>query len=193
MVNPLTGERTTNKLTIVPRLVETKNMVIDFASGKYYTVRAIDDDGNHVDAGEFIDIYIHGVHYLSKTDKNGYARVKINLNPGTYSVRVEYKLTKVTNKLVVKQTLKMSKKTIKVKKGKNLVLKAQLKWSNGKPIRGKVIKFKVKGKTFKAKTNSKGIAKVTIKPKFTKTFKKGKTSFSVKYLTNIVKGKMKIQ
>ena len=65
-------------------------------------------------------------------------------------------------------------------------MKAQLKYSNGKAIKGKTIKFKLKGKTYKAKTNKKGIAKVTIKKKVTKKLKKGKkykvtVSYDLKY------------
>ena len=43
-------------------------------------------------------------------------------------------------------------------------LKATLK-INGKKVKGKKITFKFKGKTYKVKTNKKGIAKVTIKKK----------------------------
>lgn len=99
-----------------------------------------------------------------------------------------------TNKIVVKQTLKLVKKTIKIKKGQKLVLQAKLKWSNGKAIKGKKIVFKFKGKKYNAKTNSKGIAKVTIKSKVTKKVKKGKTyKYSATYKTNTVKGKVKIK
>jgi hypothetical protein len=193
-INPVTGEKRSNSVTIVKRLLENKDITMDFVDGTYYTVLAIGDDGKPVGEGEFVDIYVHTIHYSCRTNKDGYARLKINLNPGKYTITAEYKNTKVSNKLVIKQTLKLVKKTVKVKKGKKLVLKAKLKWSNGKAIKGKIIKFKFKGKTYKAKTNSKGIAKVTIKAKVTKKLKKGKKyAYSAKYLTNIVKGKVKVK
>jgi hypothetical protein len=193
-VNPVTGERVNAKVTIVQRLVENKDLEMDFADGSYYVVRAIGDDGNPVGPGEFVDIYINTVHYSCRTDKDGYARIKINLNPGTFPVSAEYKNTKVDNDLVVKQTLKLVKKTVKVKKGNKLVLKAKLKWSNGKAIKGKKITFKFKGKKYTGKTDSKGIAKVTIKKKVTKKLKKGKKySYTATYITNTVKGKVKIK
>ena len=167
---------------------------MDFVDGTYYVVRAIGDDGEPVGAGEFVDIYANTIHYSCRTDKDGYARLLINLNPKKYVLRAEYKNTEVVNNLVVKQTLKLVKKTVKVKKGKKLKLKAKLKWSNGKPIKGKKIVFKFKGKKYKAKTNSKGIAKVTIKKKITKKLKKGKKyKYSATYRTNIVKGKVKVK
>ena len=194
VVNPVTGEKTNQTITIVPRLIENKNIKMDFADGTMYTVRVIDDDGTPVGEGEIIDIYVDTIHYVCKTDKDGYARLKINLNPGTYTVSPEYKLYKVSNRLVVKQTLKLVKKTVTVKKGKTLVLKATLKWSSGKAIKGKKIVFRFKGKSYSAKTNSKGLAKVTVKSKVTKKLKKGKKyTYSAKYITNYLKGKVRVK
>jgi hypothetical protein len=193
-VNPVTGQRLTNKLSIVPRLLENTNVVMDFYDGSRYVIKVIDDDGTPVGAGEFVRVYINGVAYPIETNKDGYAILPITLNPGKYSVSVEYKGYIVKNTIKVKQTLKLVKKTIKIKKGKKLVLKAKLKWSNGKAIKGKKIVFKFKGKKYKAKTNKKGIAKVTIKKKVTKKLKKGKKyKFSATYITNTVKGKVKIK
>lgn len=50
------------------------------------------------------------------------------MNPNKYTITAEYKLTKVSNNLVVKQTLKLVKKTVKAKKGKKLALRLN---SNG--------------------------------------------------------------
>ena len=62
---------------------------------------------------------------------------------------------------------------MKVKKAKKV--KFTLKDASGKAIKGKKITIKVNGKTFSAKTNSKGVAsikvKVTKKGKFTATAK----------------------
>ena len=67
-------------------------------------------------------------------------------------------------------TLTAKKATLKVKKAKKI--KVTLK-SEGKAVSGKVITIKVNKKTFKAKTNAKGVAtikvKVTKKGKFTAT------------------------
>ena len=194
-INPVTGESVTKELSVVPRLIHNKDITMDFMDGTYYTVLVIGDDGNPVGEGEIIDIYVNTIHYVSKTNKDGLAKLKINLNPKNYRVMAEYKNYKVYNKLVVKQTLKLVKKTVSVKKGKKIVLKAKLKWTNGKAIKGKKIVFKFKGKKYSAKTNKKGIAKVTIKKKSVlKKLKKGKKySFTASYKTNKVKGKVKIK
>ncbi|WP_458404669.1 Ig-like domain repeat protein, partial [Methanobrevibacter sp.] len=189
------GASVSRNLEIVKRLIENKDLTKDYLSSKHYTVRAIGDDGNPVGAGVVVTIKTHGVTYKEKTDKNGYVTLLIRLIPGKYTIKSTYHNYSVSNKLKVKQTLKLVKKTVKVKKGKKIVLKAKLKWSNGKAIKGKVIKFKFKGKTYKAKTNKKGIAKVTIKKKkVLKKLKKGKTyKYYAVYVKNKVKGKVKIK
>ena len=152
--------------------------------------------GNPDGVGEIVDIYANTIHYVAKTDKDGYARLKINLNPKKYTFYAEYKTFKTNNnKIVVKQTLKFVKKTVKVKKGKKIVLKAKLKWNNGRSIKGKKIVFKFKGKKYSAKTNKKSIAKVTIKSKkVLKKLKKGKKyKYSASYKTNTVKGKVNVK
>lgn len=187
-INPVTGEEETQTVEIVKRILENKDLTMEYLDGSKFKVKVIGDDGNIAPEGEIIDIRANGVHYVAKVDKKGYASLKITLLPKKYTITAEYKGYKTTNKLVVKQTLKPVKKTIKVKKGKKITIKATLKWSNGKGIKGKVIKFKVKGKTYKAKTNSKGLAKVVIKnKKILKSFKKGK-KYTVK-ITYAVKQK----
>ena len=194
-VNPITGEEVTNEVEIVKRILENRDLTMDFDSGKYFVVKVIGDDGNIAPEGEIVDIYVNTIHYVGKVDKNGYARLKINLNPETYKVVAEYKTYRTNNKLVVKQTLKLVKKTVKVKKGKKIVIKAKVKWSNGKAVKGKLLKLKFKGKTYKAKTNKKGIAKFTIKSKkVLKKLKKGKKyTYTVIYKKNKVKGKVKVK
>ena len=195
IINPVTGARTTATTTIVKRLVENKDITMDFADGRSFVVRAIGDDGKPVGAGEIVKVSANGVDYALETDSNGYARLIIKLNPTTYKITSKYANYKVYNKLVVKQTLKLVKKTVKVKKSaKKLVIKAKLKWSSGKPIKGKKLVLKFKGKNYKAKTNKKGIAKFTVKKKVLKKLKKGKKyTYSVKYISNTVKGKVKVK
>ena len=195
VINPVTGDTVNATTTIVKRIIDNKDITMDFLDGHSYVVRAIGDDGKPVGAGEVVGFRVHGVEYNGITDKNGYARLKINLNPKKYTITAQYRAYKVSNKIVVKQTLKLVKKTVKVKKSaKKLVIKAKLKWSNGKAIKGKKLKLKFRGKTYTAKTNKKGIAKFTIKKKVLKKLKAGKKyKYSVRYQKNIVKGKVKVK
>jgi hypothetical protein len=195
ITNTLTHEIMTKSVEIVPRLINSKDITMDFADGTKYSVTAIGDDGKPVAKGEVVGINVNGRAYVAITDAKGVAKLTINLNPAKYTITAEYAKYKVSNKLVVKQTLKLVKKTVSVKKSaKKLVLKATLKSSKGKAIKGKKIVFKFKGKKYTAKTNSKGLAKVTVKKSVIKKLKAGKKyAYSAAYKTNIVKGKVKVK
>jgi len=69
------------------------------------------------------------------------------------------------------------------------------KLENGKKaLKGKKISFKFKGKTYSAKTNSKGLAKVTIKRKVIRQLKRGKSyKVSIIYLKNTITGTVKVK
>ena len=90
--------------------------------------------------------------------------------------------------------LKLTLKTVKIKKSaKKIVLTAKL--TKGKSlIKGKTITFKFNGKTYKAKTNKKGIAKVTIKKSVLKKLKVGKkVGYQAKYGKLSVKKTAKVK
>lgn len=90
--------------------------------------------------------------------------------------------------------LKLTLSKVKVKKSaKKLTLTAKL--TKGKSlIKGKKITFTFKGKKYTAKTNSKGIAKVTIKKAVLKKLKVGKTvKYQAKYGSLTVKRSAKVK
>jgi len=117
-----------------------------------------------------------GTHYITVLNKN---------NAGHFY----YKTYKVTVQLV-----KLSLKKVKVKKSaKKLVLSATLK-INKKVAKSKKLTFKFNGKTYKAKTNAKGIAKVTIKKSVLKKLKVGKkVKYQVSYIGKTVKKTVKVK
>jgi hypothetical protein len=104
---------------------------------------------------------IAGKSYTAKTDGNGYASKTFSLLPGIYSISITYKGFTAKNKIYVKKVLRASSAT--KKKAKTIKYTASLKYSNGKAIVGKVVTFKIAGKTYSAKTNSKGIATASFK------------------------------
>ena len=115
-----------------------------------------------------------------KTDKNGFATIKLAAGKHTLTaINNNAKATKTVNVHVI--TLK----SVAVKKSaKKVVLKATLK--KGKTLlKNKIVTFKFNGKTLKAKTNKKGIAKATFK---TSNLKAGKKiTYQAKYGKDIVK------
>ena len=88
-----------------------------------------------------------------------------------------------------KISLKLTKPT--VRKGKKVTLKATAK-AGGKALKGEEVTFTFAGKEYTAKTNSKGLAKVTVGADVTKALKAGK-SVTVKVSCGGVKASKKVK
>lgn len=180
----------TKTLKIVKRITNNKNLNQYYNSNINYKVKIIGDDGKAETQGKNVKVTINSKTKTYKTDKNGFITIKLNKNikPGKHTIKIEYKGYAESNKLIVKHTLS-SKKTVKVKKSsKKILLKAKLKQGK-KVIKNKQIKFKIKGKTYKAKTNKKGIAKISINKN---KFKKGTYSIKISYLKETINTKIKL-
>ena len=193
-INPVTGYETHNVTEIKPRLINNEDIDMDFKDGSRYSVRVLGDDGKPVGAGVEIVIKVNTVNYKVKTNKNGYASLAINLNPGKYTISAAYKGFKVSNKLTVRQTLSAKKTQVAKKSAKVSKIKATLKWSSGKGINGKKVTMKFRGKVYSAKTNSNGIATFKLPKKAIQKLKAGKT-YRVRftYLTNSIYKYVKIK
>ena len=192
--NTATKEVATVTVKVVSRFADNKDINMYYYDGTKYSVRIMGNNGKHVGAGQTVSIQIGKKTYKVKTDKYGYVTMKIpdEFTPATYKITVTYAGQTVKNTLKVKQVL-TSKKTVTVKKSaKKLVLKATLKGKN--VLKNKNVTFKVNGKIYKAKTNSKGIAKVTIKKSAIKKLKAGKKySVMVTYLKDTIKTTLKVK
>ena len=186
VINPVTNDKISKNLNIVKRITGNKNINMYFGAGSTYKIRVFDDDGKIAKANEIVLIKINGKQNKVKTDSNGYVTFKINLPPKTYTITAEYKGVKVSNKVVVKPVL--TAKNISKKKAKTIKFQAKLVNTKGKIVKGKKITFKVKGKTYTAKTNSKGIATVSLK-----NLKVGKYTITTKYEKSTIKNTIKIK
>ena len=90
--------------------------------------------------------------------------------------------------------VKLTSSSSNVKKGSaSLVLTAKL--TKGKTVlKNKKVTFLFRGKTYTAKTNSKGIAKVIVKKTVLNTLKVGsKYAVKISYLTNSIKRTVKVK
>ena len=158
--NPATKEVESFIFKVVPRITGSA-MTMYFGAGKYYTVRVCNDDGTPAGKNKVVTFKINKKTVKVKTDKNGYARLKINQKAGKYTIYATYKGFKLSNKIVVKPVL--TAKNISKKKAKKIRFTAKLVNTKGKALKGKKISFKFKGRTYKIKTNSKGLATLTLK------------------------------
>ena len=195
VTNPVTSQVKTTTINVVSRFSGSSNLVMHYFDGSKFKVKVIGDDGNAVGKNQVVTVKLNKKTYNVKTNADGYAILKIpnTVKPGTYSLTATYKGQTIKKTVKVKQNLKAKKKYSVKKSAKKLVIKATLK--NGKKdVKNEKISLKIKGKTLKAKTNKKGIAKFTIKKKVIKKLKKGKTyTVKITYLKNTIKTKVKVK
>lgn len=182
-VNPATGQKLSNKITIYYYIVGKDSSNYD-GSKTTYKVRIYSGYQKPVGAGKVVKFKVNGKTYKVKTDKKGYAKLAIKLKPKKYTVTVTYSKYKVSNKITVKKLL--SAKNISKKKSKTTKFQAKLVNSKGVVQKGKKITFKIDGKKYTAKTNKKGLATITIKT----TLKVGKhkivSSYGKTKITNTI-------
>ena len=191
VVNPDTGANITATTTIVPRIVVLSgDLTADYLENPPYIVQAFGDDGNPVGEGEIVTVVFSGYFYYMPTNATGHVVRTIGLAPGLYAVKAGYKDYNATATIFsVKQILTASSGTLK-KTAKSYTLKATLKNTNGKAIAGKEVKLTFNGKTYKVKTNSKGVASYTIKSSVISKLTAGKTyKLTAKYVNDLTKGK----
>ena len=184
--NPVTGQKITNNIFIFLPIMKNKDVTSYYGAGQTYKVEIHDKTGKVVGKGKTVKFKVNGKTYSVKTDKNGYAKCKVNLKPNVYKITATYNGFKVTNRIVVKPVLTAS---VSVKKAKIIKIKAKLVNKKGKAVKGKKIAVKFKGKTYKIKTNKKGIAKITIKHKM----KVGKHKLKIKYGKSTITKTIKIK
>ena len=195
-----TTEFTVNLPKVNSTITAKDISIVAGKSGQYFTATLKDASGN-VLANKEVQIIVDK-KYTVTTDQNGNAKVQLNIaKANTYTCSICYlgddsynaafEMVKVT---VKKQTTKLNpaKKSYTFKAKAKKKVKVTLKNANGKAIKGKQITLKIKNKTFKAKTNAKGTATITVK--FTK---KGKYTVTTKFAGdntyNSVSKKIKIR
>ncbi len=159
-INPITGDKTANNITVLSRLIENADLVKYFRNASQYTVKVIGDDGKAVGAGEKVTFNINGVFYTRQTDTNGIAKLNINLQPGDYIITAEYKGCLVSNNIKVLPILNATDITMKYRDGTQF--KATLVDGHGKPYVGQNLTFNINGVFYNRPTDSTGTAKLNI-------------------------------
>ena len=174
------------------KITQNRDISVDYDGGEYFTVKVLSQDGKVPASGLSVVFTINGKSSTVKSDENGIARIRITEVPKKYTITTTFNGKSVKNTVTVKQVLKANKVTVKKTSGK-FTLKATLK-INGKLISGKQVSFKFNGKTYKVKTNSKGIAQKKFGKNIIKKLRKGKTyTVQVTYLKDTIKTAVKVK
>ena len=158
--NTVTGELTSNNITVLSRLTENKNITMYEKNGTKYTVRVLDETGKAVGAGEKVTFNINGVFYTRTTDANGYTTINLNLNPGNYIIAAMYGDSTVANNIEILPRLVAS--DLVKKYGTPDQFKAQLLDGKGNPVVGEKITFNINGVLYNRPTDADGFAKLNI-------------------------------
>ena len=191
------GETYKNKVTVklntkTCKITGNKNIKVDYAGGKYFSVKIVSKDGKVAAYGVSVKFTINGKSKIVKTNAKGIAKIKITNIPKKYTMTTTFNGKSVKNTVIVKHVIKASKITVK-KTAKKFTLKATLK-INGKLQKGKWMTFRFYGKNYKVKTNAKGIAQKTWNKNVINKLKKGKTyAVGVTYAKDRIKTTVKVK
>lgn len=181
--NKLEGNFSIN-LTTNEKITNNQNIQVFYTDGSKYKVRIMGTDGKAVGPGNLVTFIIGGKSIKVKTDENGYASFKITQTPKKYTVTTKYNNIQVKNTITVKNVL--IAKNLSVKKAKKIKYSVTVKGK--KAFAYKKVTFKLKGKTYTAKTNKKGVATI-----YLKNLKVGKYNIVVKYANTKLTKAIKIK
>ena len=159
-MNPVTGEQSSNVITVLSRIVENRDITKYYRNGTQYTARIIGDDGNPVGPGETVTFNINGVFYQRQTDAYGFVQLNINLQPGDYIITAEYKGCMVSNNIKVLPVLYADDFT-KIY-GTYDPFIATLIDGQGQPFADQKIEFNINGVFYYRTTDSSGQALLNI-------------------------------
>ncbi|WP_298524080.1 hypothetical protein [uncultured Methanobrevibacter sp.] len=173
--------------------ISAPNISVLYAAGQKYLITVYESEGIAA-RNALVSIKINGKAFNPLyTTALGVASFKVTQVPGTYKLTITSLERTVQSKLTVKHLVSLKSVAVK-KSAKKLVLQATLGKVNGKYLKNKKITFKFNGKKYTAKTNKKGVAKVTIKSKVLKKLKVGKkVTYQATYLKDTVKKTVKIK
>ena len=135
--------------------------------GDYFSVELKDANGTGI-SGKTVSFDVNSQKNQSKTNANGVAKLKINLNAGTYTIKYLFNESgyapaqgQVKLTVVVPKTSKITASNYVAYQGIKNKYTVTLT-ADKKPLSGKTVTFELDGKTYNKKTNSKGQASINI-------------------------------
>ena len=175
--NPVTGYKLTNTFKVLSTITASDVTKI-YSDGRKFYATFLNSNGKAL-ANKNIKFKIDGKTFTKQTNSKGVASLTMyNLKKGTYKM-ISYNvdgLTKTnTVKVITYTTSKLTTSAYTFLKSDSKTIKVTLNNGLGyAPGAGKIIKFTVNGKSYTAKTNSKGVASLKLP-----TLKAG--TYTVKY------------
>jgi len=193
-VNPKTGERKTNTITILAPL-SASNMVVFTGKTNKFQVTLHKTNGK-LAKNKKMKVYVDGAKKTVKTNSEGVATVKFKLSRGTYVFKSVDPYTKYTlSKKVTVKLASIKAHDIGAIDNQASAFQAQLLKQNGKIAKNTKMQITIDGVKHIVKTNSKGFAHVDFKfpvGKYKVVCKDLKTGYTVTCQISVVKDKMGI-
>jgi hypothetical protein len=148
-----------SEVKVLP-VIKAKDLTKYYSNTKSYSATFLNSNGTKL-KNTNVKFILNNKTYTKKTNNKGVASLEINLKAGSYTVTaVHPNGFKVSNKIVIKPTVEASDVTKHFLSSK--VFTAKFYDADGKPLSKRYIKFKAHGTNFNVRTNSKGVAKISI-------------------------------
>ena len=158
--NPSSSEQYTNVVTVKSLFSENNDLTKYYRNASVYSIRLLGPDGKPVKAGQSVEFNINGVFYTRKSNDDGYVRMNINLQPGTYIITAEYNGLRASNTIKVLNVLTGKDVNMEYKDGTKY--EAKLLDGQGKPYAGQTIRLNINGVFYDRVTDANGIARLNI-------------------------------
>ncbi|MBE6509136.1 MAG: hypothetical protein E7Z77_06945 [Methanobrevibacter sp.] len=156
-----------NKITVSKQTAQLSagNLIMEYKDGSSYKVTAKYSNGKPL-KGVSVKFTIHGVTYTKQTDDKGVATFNIGLVVGYYPTTavLDNKLyqSSTVSKYVIVNGTKFVGKDLTVTAGKSATYSVKLLDYKENPMKNTNVVFTLDGKTYNAKTDSSGIAKLNL-------------------------------
>ena len=159
---------TLNRVIEVLTTLQGNDVVALYGSNAQYVTIFTDTNGKALSAVD-VTFKVSGKSYTIKTFPNGVSKVNLNFSPGRYVISVTNPASgqSISNRIFIFKKIMENKNLVKYF-GSTKVYKVRAYDNKGKAVgKGKIVTFKVNGKTYKVKTDKKGYAKckINLKPK----------------------------
>lgn len=155
------GNVITNNITVLST-INGKNIVKMYRNGTQFYATFLKGDGSPL-ANTNVTFNINGVFYTKQTDKNGIAKLNINLRPNTYILTCIDPLTGLDIGYNVNVLPTIVAKSIVKTYLNDTQFHATLLDEKGNPVTNTNITFNIHGVFYKKLTNESGIATLNIR------------------------------